>query len=234
MLRMDKVPSMKSRTVYLVLALVFASSLAVAAFPLLETAVRPVAAIPAAAAIVAAVFQLLRDHIAHDRTTLLHASQRDLAIGAASHMASVAFDKHVAFAEAYVAETLATLKTLFRTGPGEEALTHAAQLYELRQRSALWLTPDIDARLENFEAAVREIGAGAHFVETTSEHPRRRIVLDQIYRLFAEVTGMETWEDRPVSQERTTTAVVGFLRAVLGVQELTSLRKELVAPGKAP
>lgn len=221
---------MKSRTIYLLLALVFAVSLAIAALPWLESAVRPVAAIPAAAATVAAVFQLLRDRMEHDRVLILHAADHQLAIGAASHMAGVAFDKHVEFAEAYVAETISTLKTFFRNGPREEAMNDAARLYALRQRSALWLTEEIDTKLGDFESAIQRIGANAHFIDVTGNDASRSAAITEMYRLFAEIMGMKSWEDQPVSQERTTAAVIAYLRGVLGVPELTALRKKLVSP----
>ena len=42
-------------------------------------------------------------------------------VGAASHMANVAFDKHVQFCEAYSGEMFSALTTLFARGPHAEA-----------------------------------------------------------------------------------------------------------------
>jgi hypothetical protein len=41
---------------------------------------------------------------------------------------------HVSFSEEYVSEAFNTLKTLFREGPSEQALPHAARLHERRQK----------------------------------------------------------------------------------------------------
>jgi hypothetical protein len=191
---MPRLGSMKSKTIYAALAFLFVLSLVIGFVPGGGSIARGVAAVPFTIAIVGAVFQLLRDHLAHDRAALLQVPQRDLAIGAASHMARIAFDKHVEFAESYVAETLETVNTLYRLGPGEEALSHAGKLYGVRRKSSLWLTRDIDAKLEHFEAALRAIGAGAHFIQVAQDHPKRAAVVDDVYRRFAEVMGMTTWE----------------------------------------
>ena len=50
-------------------------------------------------------------------------------------MAHTAFDKHVLFSEKYIAEVHKALVTLFRPGPTEEALRHAAALYTVLSSS---------------------------------------------------------------------------------------------------
>jgi hypothetical protein len=163
---------MKSRTVYVLLAIAFGVSVALTMVSRLGDIARAVFAVPAAVAMIGAIVQLLRDQVAHDRTLAIQATQNSFAIGATSHMASVAFDKHVEFSEEYVAEMFNTLKTLFREGPTDQALPHAARLYEIRQKWALWLTPAIEANLDKFEAAIRKIGADAHFVCSRSRTSR--------------------------------------------------------------
>ena len=72
-------------------------------------------------------------------------------LGATSHMAIVAFDKHVLFSEEYVTEVNNTLRTLFREGPSEEVLKHARELYNLRQKYFVWLTNNLDLKLDNLK-----------------------------------------------------------------------------------
>ena len=76
---------MKSRQIYLFLVLVFARSVAAAMVPTLGDATRAVTVLPAAAATIAAMFQLLRDQVAHDRAIAIQATQNSFAIGATSH-----------------------------------------------------------------------------------------------------------------------------------------------------
>ena len=97
---------MKSRSIYLLLALVFVVFGALATIPTFGDVTRAVTALPAAAAVIAAIFQLVRDQAAHDRAIVLQAAQNGFAVGATSHMASVAFDKHVGFSEEYVTPSI--------------------------------------------------------------------------------------------------------------------------------
>jgi hypothetical protein len=218
---------MKRRYIYAILGLVFAASVALAAVPTLGDATRAVTALPAAAAVIGATFQLLRDQLAHERATALQATQNSLAVGATSHMAIVAFDKHVSFSEEYVGETFKTLKTLFREGPTELALTHAAQLYQIRENWAVWLTPAIDSRLEKFESALRRIGADTHWINVDLAHPDRSQTIRKTMELFRDVMGRHISES-PGNAEHTIAAVVEELRSVLGISALTELRQMLV------
>ena len=144
-------------------------------------------------------------------------------------MASVAFDKHVAFSEEYVAEMFSTLKTLFREGPTEQALPHAARLYGIRQKWALWITPVVEANLEQFEAAIRKIGANAGFVAVDLAHPDRSATIREMYALFKEVMGRSV-SDQPVNADHAISNVIQELRRVLlGIEELTELRQTFVS-----
>jgi hypothetical protein len=219
---------MTSRQRYLLILAIFVVSFLVASVPLLGAVSRVMATIPAIVAMVAAIFQLSRDHSAHERAILLQTAQHSFAIGATSHMAAVAFDKHVEFSEAYLAETNKTFDTLLSKGPTEEALNHAAILNRVRRDYALWLTPTIDTALEKFESALQIIGADAHFVDKAVDHPDRSAHIDEMFSTFAEVMNMPTWQEKSVPGERASRAVLRKLREVLGTQELTNLREELI------
>lgn len=186
------------------------------------------ATFPAVVAMVGALFQLSRDQAAHERAIALQTGQHGFALGATSHMAAVAFDKHVEFSERYLEETNRTLATLNRLGPTEEALEHATKLHGIRRDSALWLTPAIETALEKFESALRRIGANKHFVDVAVDHPDRSARIDEMFVTFAEVMDMPQWQEKPVTVERGSRAVLQRLREILGTEELTRLREKLV------
>ena len=144
-------------------------------------------------------------------------------------MANVVFDKHVEYCEKYVAEVFETLTTLFRRGPHEEALTHAASLYRIRQAWTIWLTPEIESELEQFEASVRKIGANAHLVAMA---PGEQGAIKEMFAEFAAVFGskygFDKWNGEDVAQDHAIEAVIIHLRSVLGIDELTRLRSDLV------
>jgi Xaa-Pro aminopeptidase len=210
------------------IAVIFLASLGVASIPLLGGVARVMAAMPAIVSMVAALFQLSRDYAAHERALTLQTSQHSFALGATSHMAAVAFDKHVEFSERYLTETNETFTTLLRSSPAEEALEHAAKLNDLRRTYALWLTPTIDAALEKFEAALRRIGANAHFVNVAIDHDGRPAKIDEMFATLAEVMNTPEWDGKPVPADCGSRAVLHRLREILGTEELTRLRESLI------
>jgi hypothetical protein len=190
------------------------------------------AAIPLVGSLFAALLQTLRDVSAHDRQVMLMEIQQRFSLGASSHMSNVAFDKHAVFAEEYLSEVFRTLETLFREGPTEKVLPHASVLLALRQKHALWLTVPLDNKLQDFERALRTIGAADWFLRNTDRHESRQEKIDEMYKTFANVLGKEnmgaTWNNEPLSEEFAVSFVIRRLRSVLGIEELTALRSKLI------
>jgi len=62
-------------------------------------------------------------------------------VGATSHMADVAFDKHVQFCEEYTAEVHHALAFLFKKGPNADVLQNATALMNVRTKYSVWLSP---------------------------------------------------------------------------------------------
>ena len=193
-----------------------------------------VSTLGATTALAGALFHMLRDKANHDRTLFIADANNKFSLGSSSHMANVAFDKHVLFCEEYVAEMQRTLATLYKDGPQGTALEHARSLYRVQEKYRLWLTPDIEEGLEKFEKALREIGAGADYAEAVrgtndpNNAEARTRTLTIIYRKFAEVIGFPEWQGEKITAELTTAAVIQQLRAVLGIPELVSLRKVII------
>lgn len=213
---------------YVILGVVFVTSLAVAALLPFGDTIRAISGIPAIGALLLALFQILRDQTAYEKSLVLQEAQNAFSVGATSHMANVAFDRHVAFCEEYVKEMFQTLSTLFREGPTEKALGHSDSLYHIQQKYAVWLTPDLEADLERFESALRQIGASAHVVNDFPGDKGHVERVKKMYSVFAEVIGLEEWEGEAVTEERAVKTLIGKLRKVLGIEELTSLREAFV------
>jgi hypothetical protein len=73
--------------------------------------------------------------------------QNAFLVGAASYMATVAFDKHIGFCEEYVQEMSKALHTLIQDGRTEKPLD-ARKFSRIRQKWALWLTHEIENALD--------------------------------------------------------------------------------------
>lgn len=193
---------------------------------------RNLAGVPLVAAVVASFVQLARDDAAHTRTLLGMDHQNRFVLGASSHMANVAFDKHAAFCEEYVNAVHAALHTLFREGPSDKVLPDAGTLHAVQQKYAVWITTQIQKDLEPFQSALREIGASAWFVEATrgDEHSaeERQQHINSMFSTLAKVMGFTEWESQPVTSELAAAAVVGRLRSILGTEELSQMRRVIV------
>ena len=194
-----------------------------------SAAIQFLAGIPLVGSLVAALVQILRDQAAHERAMLILAEQNRFSLGASSHMASVAFDKHVQFSEEYAEEVHKALTTLFREGPTPEVLQHTGALYRLQQKYAVWLTSELEKDLETFESALRRIGANAGYVYGTSSGEHRQQKLDAMYQTFAQVMGFEEWQGQPLTDELAVSMLIRRLRAILGTEELTEMRSAIVA-----
>lgn len=221
---------MNNKNTYLGWAIVFVASLgAVAVFHYFPVSiVGDLAGVPAIAALFGALFQLSRDRIAFERSVQMEEAKNRFTVGAMSHMADVAFDKHVSFCEEYTSAANHAMFTLFKRGPHEDALEEAAALFDVRIKWDIWLAPDVSSELRKFEGALRTIGANAMLLRDLQADEHRTEAIQKAYGTFAEVMGFETWQGKTVTKERTVEKVVEKLRKVLGVGELTHLRSELV------
>lgn len=190
-------------------------------------------AIPFVGSLLGVLIQVLRDQAAHERSLLLQETENRFVLGISSHMGNTAFDKHVEFSEAYVREAQAALVTLIREGPSEGALQHGWALSDIRNKYVIWLTSDLEEALNPFEAALREIGANAHYVEAVRESKKdgeaRSKALEAMYNRFAEVMGLKEWNGQSLTDELAIAALVRKLRNILGTEELTSLRSSILS-----
>lgn len=224
-------------TTYVGLAAIFGLSSVV--YVLLPSAdfLKSLSAIPLVGSLVGALWQVLRDQAAHERQLLLQDSQNRFSIGATSHMAAVAFDKHVQFCEEYVAEVHKTLHTLFREGPTEQVFPHTAALYTIQQKYSVWLTQKIEFNLEQFEGALRKIGANDIYLKTAGGAEDRQQRIAEMYKTFADVMGKERmgakWKGEKLSEELAVSMVIRRLRAILGTEELTQMRSAFVTKALA-
>lgn len=221
---------------YVAIAMVFAFSGAMVLWLPDGEFIQKVAAVPLVGSLLAVLLQVVRDQNSHDRQMLMQSSQNLFALGATSHMANVAFDKHVQFIEEYVAEVHKTLATLIREGPTENVFKHTLELYSLQQKYAVWLTPQIERDLGAFEAALRSIGANEGYLRSTSSAADRQERIDEMYKTFADVMGSKlmgsTWNGSPLTEDLAISMVIQRLRSILGTEELSAIRALLLATSK--
>lgn len=191
---------------------------------------RGVVAAPGVTALLAALFQLMRDEADYEKRLDAQRREFQFTLGAASHMANAAFDKHAEFCEKYMKELHDAVRTLFREGDTPVALDHAGKLYLLRQDYATWLTDRINSDLDEFELALRQLGADAGFIRSTTGHEgyaqERALRIERNFELFNRILGIKSNDN--IQEKSMVEALKTKVRAILGVEELTRLREHLI------
>jgi hypothetical protein len=221
----------KNQITYTSLAAVFIISLSVVIFVTREI-IQIFAGIPLVVSLVAVLYQIMRDQVTHDRALLAMDHQNRFALGASSHMANVAFDKHVEFCEEYVKAALEALQSIYRAGPSQDQLKHSAKLLSVREKYAVWITSKIEEDLQPFETALRQMGASAGYVDSTTGDPsatQRQQHINLMYTILAKITNQKEWEGQELTDELAVSTLIRRLRAILGTEELNEMRHTLVA-----
>jgi hypothetical protein len=212
------------------IAIVVGVSLGVTFFAPINDVYKGIASLPGVAGLAASLFQLVRDHAAHQRNLELQQEQQLFNLGATSHMANSVFDKHVEFCEKYLAEVHQTVVTLTKEGPTKEALEHAGDLYSLRVEYTAWITPDMEEKLMPFEKAVRNIGAKSGLINALSgaesRDETRTKALEEMYDVFSNLMGIG--EVKVKDEDATVVEVKNRVREILQFNQLVLIREYLI------
>jgi hypothetical protein len=220
--------------IYALLVAVFVASIAAATFVQLGVLGRTLLPMPAILSLLGILYQIARDEAAHAKHLAIQRDQQFFDLGITSHMADVAFDKHVAFCEEYVAELHATLQTFWRLAETKLAITHANNLVAIRRKYAVWLTPEIEAQLDPIDLALRKLGSTAWLKERASGAPVTPSRFEEMYNLFGDIVGLAADPNRQMDKEIAITNVIARIRDVLGVPQLLKVRRHLLELHEAP
>jgi len=216
--------SHNASTLYVVAALVFLSSVWSATNITVDNFGKALFAVPGAASLFSIVYKFWKDERAHERKVEIQARQQDFAFLPASHMASVAYDKHVKFCEEYLEAVNKAVFDLWIEGPTDKALQHANSLRDIRDRHTAWLTREIEEKLFPIESALRQIGAGSHVLQFVQPGSQRSKIVDDVFGAFGKIT--ESGKENQGSAAAVA-SITDSLRELLGIKELTELRTEV-------
>jgi hypothetical protein len=186
-------------------------------------------AAPGVTALLAALFQLMRDEADYEKRVEAQRREFQFTLGAASHRPMPRLIS-MPFCERYMKELHDAVRTLYREGDTPAALDHASKLYTVRQDYATWLTDRINADLDEFESALRKLGADAHFIRSTTGHEgyseQRALRIDRNFELFSRILDLKNGDD--IQEKSMVKALKTKVRAIVGVEELTRLREHLI------
>ena len=187
---------------------------------------RGIVGLPGVGALFAALYQIMRDQAAHERALELQEKQQLFNLGVASHMANVAFDKHVQFSEQYISRMQQGLTELFQTGPPGESLKFSSDLIDIRLSFRAWITEDLEAKVMPFEDALRQIGARKIALEGLAPGEQRTRVVKEMYEVFSDVIGFK--REGHIDEKLAPRKIMSHLQELLGVQQLSRLRGAVV------
>lgn len=190
---------------------------------------RGIAAMPAVGALIGILYQSMRDLSAHERQSQLQDKKHFFDLAVTSPMASVAFNKHAEFCEKYIKEVHETLVTLISKGPTQQALSNSNRLYQIRLDYSAWITSDISLELEKFEVALRTMAAKYGYADAVRANPNKGesylSALDESYQLFERILGDIFDKANKLDEDIAIEKVKTKIRAVLGIEELTRIRR---------
>jgi hypothetical protein len=191
-----------------------------------------VSAIPGAGALIAALFQIFRDKTAFDRSRILQNENNDFILSATSHMANKAFDKHVEFAEEYLPMAESGVIKLFQAMPAEENMQKVARaladdLFGVRKKFSLWVTEEIRINLEPFEKALRKMDGLAGLIASRDPSEQQGKLVQTFFETLKKVGDVKE-NEKDVAAEEGATRLKENLQTILGIPELTLLRRRYV------
>lgn len=213
---------------YFVLFVFFASSLFATSLSPVADIVKIFLSLPGLAAVGGTVFQLYRDSKAHERSLDIQARHQDFDLGVASHMANVAFDRHVAFCEAYLGRLMLGLSEIMTASPGVGIAALGSDLADIRRAHLAWVASDTDLLLSAFEQLLRKTGTLAHVLKSIEVSDTRTKLVEEMFSGLTTLQDTSEPADDP-ARGLASARIIGNLRKLLGIEELTTLRKDILS-----
>lgn len=211
---------------------------------------RAIAGPSAVFGLLGAFFQLLRDAISEDHSLSLNSlsqAHQSLLQGrdhrfalATSHMSNKAFDNYCEFCDAYLQKLHEVRDQLVAQG-SQAAMEGSWALTELQRKWCLWVDNETREKLDTLEFALRSLGADAEFSRATrgTNDPARGPAIQREYAALKSLLGMvkdEVDKESPPGtrkQSLTFEQVIDEVRVLLGLDELTKLRRRIIGEASA-
>lgn len=206
----------KNLFIYTVSVLVLIASFLFAYYLPIDSIFKDIAALPGVGALCLSLYKSWKDEYLQNK-------QQDFILGTASHMAEVAYNKHVVFCEEYIERVERGRQELFRDGPSRDSINIGRELVNIRQKHSPWLTKDIEDNLKPFEMALIKIGAQERLLESLPVGEQRSKVVQEVYKSFGLVLGHEASLNEDEANLRID-KIIEKIRDILGINILTKLR----------
>lgn len=174
-------------------------------------------------------FSLTKDYMNRISDAENQRKHFSFSVGAASHMANTAFDKHNEFCEKYMKRVQDVAQHLFAQADTPAVLDFAWSLAKIREDYSIWLTKKIDSDLLDFERALRKLGANARFIQSTigvkEYHEKRQIMIEENFEQLSKILGLSSPQQ---AEESVIHDMKVRIREILDIENLSLLRKSII------
>jgi len=217
------------KNILITLGVFIVSTLSVFFLPISEE-YKGIVSLPGIVALFGFLFQPLRDEIQFKKNRTLQQAQNEFTISISSHMANVAFDKHVLFCEEYISAINNGMPKLFTDGPSASSGDVAEDLKKVRLKYATWVTKEIKDQLLPFEEALSKVDLNHLIIKNIPKGDRKNKLIDEMFSVFSDI--LELQREKYKTKEKV--KGIGFSRIiervqdVLGITELTKLRIKVI------
>lgn len=212
---------------YIILAIVAVASFRLASSLPTEHILKEIANLPGLGALIGVLYTLIRDHSEYEKKLVLQRDQQGFVLGVTSHMASVAFDKHVEFCEQYITCMQKGLSDMFMSGPTADALRIASDLSDIRLRYRAWLPAELQEKVLPFEDGLRKIGGGSIILKDLPVGDERSRIVKEIYDKLDEILNLQA-RGNTTGGRIAAGKIMDHLQDVLGIKQLFRIRIALV------
>jgi hypothetical protein len=178
-----------------------------------------------------ALFQILRDRLLFERELLKQTREHAFVAALTSHMSQVVFAKHVEFAENYIKTWQdKVLKKLLEEGPAggtRFGLDYTQDLYDVRKKYILWISPSMTIKLEQFENTLQDMGARAELAERSGHSE----YFNHANKLYMEILGIKDQDDPELNKKKRSyqNLIINHLQQILNIEKLTNLRDSIIS-----
>ena len=207
---------------YIICSIVAIASFLIAYFLPTEAILKGIIALPGVSALFGALWQISREHVHHERQKEIQDREHNFNLSISSHMANVAFDRHVEFCENYIKQVHELLEKSFRS-TNTKNIIEPRELITIRKTYATWLTNDINEKLWAFEETLNNPTSNSLIALSSTMQQAMTNSITEIQKILVSAfTGRKVRTE--TENERKIKKVIYELQKILGINELTQLR----------
>jgi hypothetical protein len=218
---------MKTKNIYIWIIIIAFALLSAAVFFKDNVFVANLLSLLATGGIASFFYQIYHHARAEEHEREMQEKRDMFELGASSHMANTAFNKHLKFCEEYIKCVDDGISSLYRNGPSVDVGKTFTLLMEIRRKYAIWINKNIGDNLRPFENALMDMFQGENRLKSLPVGEKRTKVVEETSALFEKIL-ITKEDDKEKEKELKRDYILDHLQRVLGIDKLYILRQEIL------